>query len=413
MQICVYRGTNEVGGNCIELSTKNTRILLDMGTPLSSMDEKRPIADYKVPCPGVYADEKPTVDAIFVTHNHGDHYGLLPLVNPKIPVYMSKMLRDILVTAQPLVSDDFDVSHLNIQEIGPNKSVTIGDFTVTARPVDHAPDSYGFEVTDGVKTVVYTGDIRFHSNQKWKSEELAYNCKNPDYLIMEGTRMSRAELHEKYPTEESVYLEITRKIRNSGKIALVDASTQSVDRFCSLIRACIASDRTLVISPYAAHLLDIYHKIHKSVPDYNVNAIRVYHGVAPKMHPKLAAAGLMTKYLDKKILPAEILEHPEKFVIFHCPRLFTSLVSKHKLDYDFIYSLWHGYLNRKKTWNRYKSHLTEIHTSGHADIESLKEFVKVINPAKIIPVHTECKNDFEKTFGVPTLVLNDNERMEL
>lgn len=413
MKICVYRGTNEVGGNCIELSTKNTRILLDIGMPLSSMDEKRPITDYKVSCPGIYADENPSVDAIFITHNHGDHYGLLPLINPKIPVYMSKMLRDILVTAQPLVTDDFDVSHLNIQEIGANKSVQIGDFTVTARPVDHAPDSYGFEITDGVKTVVYTGDIRFHSGQSWKSKALAKTCKNPDYLIMEGTRMSRAEAQEEYPTEDSVYLGIQKIIRGSKKIAFVDASTQSVDRFCSIIKACIASGRNLVISPYAAHLLDIYHNLHKTVPDYKADCIWVYHGVAKPQYPKFKQAGLMDKYIDKKIDVDTILKNPAKYVIFYCPKLYRSLVDTHKLDYDFIYSMWYGYLDRKHTWDKYAEHLIKIHTSGHADIESLKKFVQVMNPTKIIPIHTECKNDFENVFGISTLVLNDNEKVEL
>ena len=34
MKIKVHKGTNEIGGSCIEISTTNTRIYLDYGTPL-------------------------------------------------------------------------------------------------------------------------------------------------------------------------------------------------------------------------------------------------------------------------------------------------------------------------------------------------------------------------------------------
>lgn len=138
MKICIYRGTDQVDGNCVELATNQTRILLDVGTPLSSMEEDKPLDAYKVPVAGLYADELATVDAIFISHNHPDHYGLLPLINPKIPVYMSKTLHEILIKIQPLLPGDFNISHLDIRDIAPDESVQIGDLTITARPTRHA-----------------------------------------------------------------------------------------------------------------------------------------------------------------------------------------------------------------------------------------------------------------------------------
>lgn len=34
MKLTIYRGTHEIGGSCVELATKNTRILIDIGLPL-------------------------------------------------------------------------------------------------------------------------------------------------------------------------------------------------------------------------------------------------------------------------------------------------------------------------------------------------------------------------------------------
>lgn len=34
MQLTIFRGTHEIGGNCVELATATTRIILDVGMPL-------------------------------------------------------------------------------------------------------------------------------------------------------------------------------------------------------------------------------------------------------------------------------------------------------------------------------------------------------------------------------------------
>ena len=34
MKFIIHRGTQEIGGSCVEVCTKNTRILIDFGMPL-------------------------------------------------------------------------------------------------------------------------------------------------------------------------------------------------------------------------------------------------------------------------------------------------------------------------------------------------------------------------------------------
>ena len=40
MRLTVHRGTKEIGGNCIEVATDSTRIILDVGKPLFDADRK-------------------------------------------------------------------------------------------------------------------------------------------------------------------------------------------------------------------------------------------------------------------------------------------------------------------------------------------------------------------------------------
>ena len=42
MNFRIHRGTDEIGGNCIEISTKKTRVIFDFGMPLVDFDKKTP-----------------------------------------------------------------------------------------------------------------------------------------------------------------------------------------------------------------------------------------------------------------------------------------------------------------------------------------------------------------------------------
>jgi ribonuclease J len=118
MQIVIHRGAHEVGGSCVELSYKETTILLDIGLPLDSdMDED---LETQLPQPlfsQLQKDEK-HIDAVILSHAHLDHYGLAGLLPKGIPVYCgeaSAALMEItaLVTAKKAKS--FKPLHYNHQ----------------------------------------------------------------------------------------------------------------------------------------------------------------------------------------------------------------------------------------------------------------------------------------------------------
>jgi len=55
-----------------------------------------------------------------------------------------------------------------------------------------------------------------------------------------------------------------------------------------------------------------------------------------------------------------------------------------------------------------------IHTSGHADLDSLKKMVAVIKPKHIIPIHTFESNQYPELFkGTDVAIINDKEEVEV
>ena len=65
-----------------------------------------------------------------------------------------------------------------------------------------------------------------------------------------------------------------------------------------------------------------------------------------------------------------------------------------------IYSKWTGYLEGELMNPAIKmfigNHRMEVlHTSGHAYVETIEKLIRLTNPKIIIPMHTECAEEFD------------------
>ena len=178
MRLVIHRGTQEIGGSCVELRSGKSRILIDFGMPLVN-DKKEPfnskILARKSPdslkklkilprIKGLYKGEKKSVDAILISHSHLDHYGLLRHVHSRIPVYMSEgagILIEISNTFLP-----YSAGSLNAFKIKHKRPFKAGDFTITPFLVDHSAfDALAFLVEAGGKRLFYSGDFRGHGRK--------------------------------------------------------------------------------------------------------------------------------------------------------------------------------------------------------------------------------------------------------
>jgi len=86
MRLVIHRGSNEIGGTCIELSAGGTTIWLDVGLPLKEAEN------------AVLPVGRP--DAVLISHPHQDHFGMLDKLEPHIPVYIGKVAVHLMNAAR-------------------------------------------------------------------------------------------------------------------------------------------------------------------------------------------------------------------------------------------------------------------------------------------------------------------------
>jgi len=437
MNLIFHRGTHEIGGTCAELTTKNTRIIIDVGLPfelengeeLPSLDEIYKLSPEEIlrkgitkSVPGLFKWDKnnKSPDAILITHPHLDHFGLLPFVKPGIPLYMSKGAKLMIGKVSNLFNKiDQDLSDVHLLEAW--ESFPLGDFTITPFLADHAGfDSRGFLIEAEGKKIYYTGDFRGHGKKSKVFESfINHPPKGVEYLVAEGTHIEG----DGYPYKdekdvEDAMVDIMEKTKG---LVFINYSAQNIDRIVAIYNACARAKRSFVIDPYTAYVLRVAKELSKKIPhaDYDpCKLFRIFYAKG-KYTDILAENELLFGFPERAYIGyADMPGNLGKIAIRDTYMIRKRFKEEGLLDgASFIYSQWEGYLEKKGSekpfWDELGIKIQQVHVSGHATLEELQRVVTALSPKHIIPFHTPDPDKFREFFGERVKVLSDGERIEL
>ena len=372
MEIVIHRGENQIGGNIIEISTDKTRILLDVGRELDEEEVRLPDID------GLF--DVPAFDAVFISHYHGDHIGLAYYINKRIPLYLGEASVRIVQASD---------AYKNTETIHPagflvhGKPISIGDITVTPFLCDHSAfDSYMLLCEADGETVLYTGDFR--SNGRKSFDRLLHDLPQKiDKLICEGTTLSR----EGYVpvTEAELEEKAVALFKETSAPIFVLQSSANIDRIVTMYRAAKRTGRIFLQELFMAELATA---AGKSIPNPAFDDVYAFI-TNPKRYDAL------TKY--RRIGKDGIAK--SRFVMCVRSSMLRYMQSlSERMNFDgglLIYSMWSGYRKQPEmeaflcACEDMGLKVVELHTSGHADADTIKRLIAHVNPTEIIPVHTE------------------------
>lgn len=409
MKVTILKGSHEIGGSCIQLSSGKTTILLDAGLPLSA--DSQPVDLSRL-----------TVDALLVSHPHQDHFGLMASLPPGTPVYMGALARSLIDATQVYLGKDRYA--LDFHDFKAWQPFTIGDFTITAYLVDHsAADACAFLIEAEGKRLFYSGDLRSHGRKGILFENLVKRpIRDIDLLFLEGTMLHRN--NDLFPDETAVENTIFETIRQQKNISFLLSSSQNIDRIVSAHRACKRAGKLLVIDIYTAWVLEQLRQITQNTPAMDWPELRVFasHSQDEKLKANPEYFGDFRKRLYRhRVKREELHATPESFLYFGKMSSFH-LIDEFKNDagpVNVIYSQWLGYLDGKHA-DYYGSdqiaayrndpavNFVYAHTSGHAPVEDLKKLATALKPRMLVPIHTEHAERFQDHFDNVTLI-RDNE----
>jgi len=434
MNFKIHRGTKEIGGSCVEVWTENTRILLDFGMPLVEKDGKGfDFGKYKkldtnelikqgiLPdIEGLYNDTNNLIDGVIISHPHQDHYGLSSFINKEVKHFLGEATHKIIELNNLFTPQEIIIENATYFE--KEKAFQIGDFLITPYWADHSAfDAYSFLVEANGKSIFYSGDFRNHGRKTNTFKWFTHNApQNVDYLLLEGTTIGRES--KTFKTETEIENELTNVFKQQNKINLIYTSGQNIDRIVSVYRACIRTDKILVVDVYIAKILKELSKFAKiPFPSKEFENLKVMFTYFTSRRLKNEGnEKILYQFKNYKITKEEISNQADKIVMIVRPSMQKDLENINEIDSGIlIYSMWEGYLQKSDT-KKFLDYLTsrnftihKIHTSGHADTETLKKMVEAIKPKNIVPIHTFSGSEYHKVFTTQIIELKDGETRQV
>ena len=393
MIIHIHRGQNQIGGSIIEITDNKTRLFFDIGINLEENEE------VEVPqIEGLFYGST-NCDGVFISHYHADHIGLTEELLRDIPVFMGERAYKVISAAA-----DYREKELSFKPkyICDKKKIVIGDFTITPFLCDHsAYDSYMFLVENAGNKVLYTGDYR--ANGRLEFEQLLDNIPMVDALVIEGTTLTRE--NQENVQEEMLEQIAVDYIKDKDGPVFIMMSAQNIDRLITAQNIADKTGRVILEDIYTAQIAKASGVLSEKA--------RVFMTGGDKQYERLQ------EFRDVKIGKHEISKTSFLMCIRQSMKNYLSKLSE-LVNFEngvLFYGMWKGYMEQPELHEfldfmhskGVKVHV--LHTSGHADANTIEMIIEKTRPNMIIPVHTENAEWFRKY--KPTIQILDEPSIEL
>lgn len=398
MKIHIHRGQNQIGGSVIEITSKTQRIFFDIGANMDDPGASE-IPDVK----GLFSGKR-DCDAVFISHYHADHMGLIAKLLPGIPVYMGETAFAIWKAAESYKNH---VVSFQPQFVRDREPVRIGEMVITPYQCDHsAYDSYMYLIEADGESVLYTGDFRGHGRRDF--DALLQILPHAETLITEGTSLSRDVVRPAVREDDLVEM-ASEYLQNISGPVFILMSPMNVDRLITAYRIAQNTGRLFLEDRYAAVIAGA---VGEAAPRPGTDAgIRLF---SPEGE---LFAGLFGPFRKNRIGIRGIAKEKVVMCVRPAMRNYLEQLSNRISFQDgvLIYSMFDGHLE-KPSFSKFMDFMKKkgaevvtFHTSGHADPETIDRLIQTVKPDTIIPVHTEQAEWFLKYKDTCKIVLENKE----
>ncbi|OHA70494.1 MAG: hypothetical protein A3D64_02735 [Candidatus Wildermuthbacteria bacterium RIFCSPHIGHO2_02_FULL_49_9] len=384
VKIIPLGGLGEVGKNMLVIEDQGKLLIVDMG--LRMPEEDMPGIDYIIPNITFLKGRERDIAGILITHGHLDHVGAIPYLVGKLgspPLWASPLSKGIILKRQ----EDFQRQpKLKIAPIEDGKLLRIGPFSIEPFRQNHnINDNFGFVIETSVGKILHTSDFKFDdspvNDPPTDYERLKRFGKEGVLLLMSDSTNAEQPNHS---LSEKVIMENLDEIFKQAQGRIITATFGSLlNRIQQIITLSEKHGRRVAIEGYSMKT--------------NVEIAKQLGYIKAKKGTLLSTSEVL-KYPDHKVTILATGAQGEENAV-----LMRIINKEHKTlriqrgdSVIFSSSVIPG---NERTVQFVKDHLyrqgalafhykmMDIHASGHANEDELKELISYLKPKFFMPIH--------------------------
>mgnify|MGYP001558648492 CR=1 FL=1 len=377
-------GLEEIGRNMMFFEYKNEIVIIDAG--LQFPEETTPGIDFIIPNVNYLEKNKEKIKALIVTHAHYDHIGAIPYVLGKLgnpQIYCAAITKEIILKRQ----EDFtNLAKPNIEVVKHGAQIKLGEhFNSEFFYLDHTiPDTIGVILKTPIGNMVHFVDFKFDYDNEGKPLRLddfaRIGKEGVHTLFIDSTNADEEGFSL---SERIVEKNLEQLFKDAPGRVIVGTFGSLLTRLGEMIKIGIRLKRKIFVSGYSM-------KTNLQIAQ-NLGYIKTEKGAILPLEE-------IHKYKDDKILVLctgaqgepnaslmRIANGEHKFIKTKRGDMFvfsSSIIPGNERGVQFL----------KDTLTRqgakvYQSKHIDIHSSGHAPQEELKEVFRLTKPKFVVPVH--------------------------
>lgn len=386
-KIIVLGGLGEVGKNMYCLMHEDEIVIIDAG--ISFPEDDLLGVDYVLPDFTFLKQNEAKIKALLITHGHEDHIGGIPflLQTVNIPaIYAPNQAKELIA----LKLQDRNIRYDNLYTYDEKTVLKFKHIVVEFFRTTHSiPDSHGIALTTKDGTVVTTGDFKFDLTPIGPMADLhkmaEIGKRGVDLLISDSTNALNEGMSISESKVDGALSDIFDKYNNNRIIIATFAS--NIYRLKHIFETCYKHKRKICIFGRSME-----NNIQISINGGYINhkELLISPEEANNLKPNevtLLCTGSQGEPLAALSRIAEgthkqIKIRPDDIVIFSSSAIPGNALSISRT----INKL---YLRGVKVFTN--TLLSDLHTSGHANIEELKLMIRLLMPKYLMPFHGDYR----------------------
>ena len=433
----VLGGHNDVGMNMHAIKVGNEVILLDMGLNVDKFvqyteDREDPNLDPKILTRiGAIPNLTPIkswmgdIKVIIPSHGHLDHIGAVPYLGKKIPQDIVATPYTIAVIKKILQDNNYSIPN-KLKEVPVNGSYKVSP-TITAEFINmtHSiPHTAMVCLHTPEGNIVYANDFKLDNTPVLGKKP---NLERIEQIGKEGVKLLIIESlnagEERKTPSEAVAKEMLRDVmlgvRSKGKAIIVTTFSSHISRLKTILDFSKELDREVIFMGRSLHkYVSAAESINLVKFSDRAKVIGFKDKIATKLRQVQKNKGkyliVMTGHQGE---PQSVLSRlisnqfdfilePDDHVIFSCS------VIPNQVNID----------NRDRMERELRARkvriFKDVHVSGHASREDLKDLITILNPKTIVPSHGPEKkrivlHDLAREMGYKSVLLDDGRTLPL